>query len=119
MWVKRTEAEVAKAKTDANRIRLRWAVVAGAFSWLNCTFLHGKGWRSRYTSVFVSLEEVPMRMLEFLPVGVFLGWLVYRFRTKPRQVMVCPNCEATKDEDSVLACSCGGHFEYLETMKWI
>jgi hypothetical protein len=118
MWVKSTEAETIKAKADAKRARLRRSIIAGLLCWLLGAFVHGKSWRIRYGSPFVSLDEIPLRLVISLPFGVFLGCLVYRFQSK-RRIMICPSCEFTKNDDSIMTCTCGGHFEYLDTMKWI
>ena len=49
-----------------------------------------------------------------------IGFACYRWKdSAPKRVsMICPKCEATKLEDAVNECSCGGHFENLDTMKW-
>jgi hypothetical protein len=43
--------------------------------------------------------------------------LYYKFH-RERPVMICPKCEVTKYDDNMTECSCGGHFEKLEEMKY-
>ncbi len=48
----------------------------------------------------------------------FIGTLMwYNLERKP--MMICPQCEASKYEDGVTQCPCGGHFEMMESMKFV
>jgi hypothetical protein len=38
---------------------------------------------------------------------------------KRKIVMICPRCEAAKNEDGDYSCACGGHYEDIRTMKWV
>ena len=114
MWVKRTEEEVARARIAAKRGRLYSAIVSGIFLWSACTLCHG--WSRRDSSLFASAEEIPARAIVAGPFGVLLGWLVYR--TTKRRTLICPACGAAQGEGPDRTCSCGGHLESLDTMKW-
>jgi hypothetical protein len=118
MWVKRTKQELAAAKLEAKRGRRFLAILLGGVLCLGFTFLHGKYWSRRYSSVFVSLDEVPHRLPFSLVGGVLAGFLFYLSKPASRKTVVCPRCDKTKWQDSQMECSCGGHFEDIETLKW-
>jgi len=51
-------------------------------------------------------------------VGI-IGTLVWYQCGRKRPMMICPQCEASKYEDGVDQCPCGGHFEMMESMKYV
>ena len=118
MWVKRTDAEIAEERERRRRTRLRGAVLFGFFVLfiITCFF----GWReaadrSRFTSPVVELLS---RLPFALVAAIICAFLSYKLDRK-RPMMICPKCEATKYEDGVTACSCGGRFEKMEMMKYV
>jgi hypothetical protein len=119
MWVKRTDKEILKAKRDAKFWRMCRAILAGIFICLLTIFFRARGWSVIYPTNRIPFDEVPERIPSSLVFGVLIAWFVYRFPLKIRRTMVCAHCGATKFEDSEYKCSCGGHFENLENMKWI
>jgi len=119
MWVKRTDEELLKARKDAKFWRMWRAGLFGLFISVMGIFFHGIGWSTRYATNRVPLDEIPSRILIAAPFGILISWTIYRFPSKVRRTMVCPHCGITKFEDSESKCSCGGHFEDLETMKWM
>ena len=120
MWVKRTEKEILAAQTKAKRRRLHGSILAGAVFCAVLTFLPGRGRRqSGYTSLFLPMREIHDYLPVTLSIGIIGGWLFYHFLSKSRKSVICTRCEKTKFEDSETKCSCGGHFEDLETMKWV
>jgi len=44
--------------------------------------------------------------------------MTYWFALRDDRKLICPNCGKTKFKDTILQCSCGGHFENAEEMKW-
>lgn len=64
-------------------------------------------------------------ILDFLPVifflSLFLGLSVYLFERKFRQVssLLCDSCGKIKRFDKIKDCDCGGHFVFLDDMKWV
>jgi len=118
MWVKRTEEEIAAAQARVNRSRRYEAVAVGIVVAVLLTVLRDKSWILGHTSPFVPLEEMPPRIPFSIISGFFGGWLFYHFRPHQKTV-VCPKCEKVKVEESVPECTCGGHFENIETMKWV
>lgn len=113
MWVKRTEAEIAEERKQQRRRRLRAAMLFGAFIFVTFTFYSGR----RHGRLLVHANEI----LSHLPFAVMVGFIGtlmwYNLERKP--MMICPQCEASKYEDGVTQCPCGGHFEMMESMKFV
>ncbi len=118
MWVKRTNEEIVATKSRAKRSRIYLAIFMGVFGCVMIALFHGRGWSTRYASSHVPLDEVPSRIPFSIVGGTILGWCTYRFFPRQR-TLVCPKCEKAKNDDSQLECPCGGHFEDMESMKWI
>jgi hypothetical protein len=116
--VKRTIDEILTAKDQAKRLRRYGAIAIGVAVCAFATFFRGRGWSIHYASNRVPLEEIPSRLPFAVVLGALLGWFFYRSPSR-RKTVICPKCEKTKTEDSQWDCSCGGHFEDLETMKWV
>jgi hypothetical protein len=118
MWVKRTDDEILAAKTKTKRLRRYGAIAIGVAVCAFGVFFYGKGWSIHHASNRVPLEEIPSRLPLGILFGFLFGWFFYHSPSR-RRTVVCPKCEKTKSEDSQWDCPCGGHFEDLETMKWI
>ncbi len=118
MWVKRTDEEILAGQAKAKRLRLYGAIAMGVAVCVLLAFFRGKGWSFHYGSPYVPLEDVPNRLPLAAIFGFLFGWFFYHFPRR-RKTVICPKCEKTKFEDSQLDCSCGGHFENIETMKWV
>jgi hypothetical protein len=118
MWVKRTDEEILAAKIQSKRLRRYGAIVIGVIVCALITFFRGRGWSAHYASNRVPLDEIPTRLPLAFVFGFLFGWFFYR-RPSRRRTVVCPKCEKTKFEDSQWDCPCGGHFEDVETMKWV
>ena len=124
MWVKRTQKEFEDYKARAiardKRVRIVVAVLIGLVACLGFAFFHQRGWVSRYPTNRVPLEDVPNRLPLALIVGLLGGWICY-LTTKERRetTMICPRCKKTKKADTQTECSCGGHFEDTDTMRWV
>jgi hypothetical protein len=118
MWVKRTQEEIATAKSRDRRRRIIGAIYMGVFVGLLTTFIRGSARHGHPISI-VPLEEVPDRLYSSLVFAVVFGLVFYCFPGNSRRNMVCPKCEKVKSKDSQTQCSCGGHFEEGETMKWV
>ena len=119
MWVRRTEAEIAKERQRQRRSRLQGAVIFGTFILLMvlCFF----GWReSARRGRFVVPTEEMLSRLPFASVAAILfAFVMYKWERKRLPMMICPKCETTKYKDEVTQCSCGGHFEMMEVMKYV
>ena len=89
------------------------AVVAILF-----TFIRGGG-RSLIPASIVPLEEASSRLPRSLFFGIIVGLIFYCFPGDSAKNMVCPKCKKVTRKDSQIQCSCGGHLEDAETMKWV
>lgn len=117
MWVKRSPEELTRARAERRKRRLLQALAFSGVAFVLVTFTHAKRWRWQYSSWLASPAEIPHRMLIAVPASIVVGLFVY-WLCRERRMMVCPKCGATKYDDSVLGCACGGTFEEMETMKW-
>ena len=118
MWVKRTEAEVAEERRRHRRGRLRAAVLFGAFVLLVVMCLFGWQEAGRRGRVVVPVSELLSRLPFAVVAAIICSFLMYKWERK-RPMMICPQCEATKYDDGVTDCSCGGHYELMEGMKHV
>jgi cytosine/uracil/thiamine/allantoin permease len=100
-------------------MRVRAAVLAGVFALLVSVLVsrHERGYPQK------TVLTPPRQWLQRLPYGfvfgVFVGFFVYKVIPPRRPMMICPKCEATKYEDGVGECSCGGRYEKMEEMKHV
>jgi hypothetical protein len=117
MWVKRTQEEITASKKRRRRGRIKEAIFFGAVIVL-ATFVCGGGRTGRPLSI-VPLEDVPRQLPVSLFVGFIVGCIFYCFPGDGGKNVVCPKCGKVEGKDSQTQCSCGGHFEDGETMKWV
>ena len=118
MWIKRTEAELAEEQQRQRRRRLRAALLGGAFVLVLVTFFFG--WREggRRGRLTVPVRELLSRLPFAVTAGTVCSFILYKWERK-RPTVICPKCETTKYDDGIMQCSCGGHFEPIETMKYV
>ena len=118
MWLKRTPEKVADVKRKQRLERIRISVVVGLLMTLMISLLFGWGEAYYRGRIFVPLDEIVNRLPFSLLVGLIAG--VVCFLPGPRKrTVVCPKCDTTKYVDGSLDCSCGGHFEDMDEMKWV
>ena len=67
----------------------------------------------------VPLDELLLRLPFGVVAGIIWSVVIYKWERKRLPMMICPKCEATKYEDGTIQCSCGGHFEMMEVMKYV
>jgi|SRR5678815_689440 hypothetical protein len=118
MWVKRTKAEVAVERRRERRGDLWAAAAFGAFILLMVMCLFGWQEAARRGRVTVPLDELLSRLPLGVVAGIILSVVFYKRERKPPK-MICPRCEATKYDDGVGQCPCGGRFEKMEAMKYV
>ena len=53
--------------------------------------------------------------------GIICGIIIYYLSGEKKKTLtlVCPKCEKIKEDDGIIPCECGGHFEDIKTMKWV
>jgi len=126
MWIEKTPQEKEETlKEEATKTqpigRGIVYIVLGIFLMMPVFFNVGRlTWRP---GPFVRpMDDVMQR----LPVMVFLFLLVVLFMqlfklpiVKKKKVVICPKCEAPKDDDGYYECPCGGHFVDIKSMKWV
>ena len=118
MWVKRTEFEIEEQRRRQRRSRLRVAALFGVFVTLLTALTFGGREiddRHRFT---VPTREILSRLPLSIAFGAVAAFAMYKFQ-RERLTMICPRCEATKHDDGISQCSCGGHFEMMESMKYV
>jgi hypothetical protein len=94
--------------------RIRSAVFMGVVVSTITLFVHGmfRGYG------FVPIDQVPSRIPSSIVWGVIVGMMSYWFVLRSDRRCICPKCGKIKHQDNILQCSCGGHFEKTEEMKW-
>ena len=118
MWIKRSEAELVEERRRERRSRLRWALLFGAFVLLLVTFFFGGPEAFRRGRFTVPVAEILSRFPFAIAAGAISSFVSYKCERK-RPMMICPKCEATKYDDGATQCSCGGHFETMDSMKYV
>jgi len=118
MWIKRTEAELAEEQRRQRRSRLRAALLFGAFVLLLVTFFFGGREALRRGRFTVPVGELLSRFPFAIAAGAISSFVFYKWERK-RPTMICPKCERSKYDDGVIQCSCGGHYEPMEGMKYV
>jgi hypothetical protein len=80
-----------------------------------CTFAYGG---RVHSPGFVPLDQIASRVPSSIVLGAIVGIMTYWFALRDDRKLICPKCGKIKFKDSILQCSCGGHFENTEEMKW-
>ena len=119
MWVKRTEAELAAERRRQRRSRVIAAVLAGALFLFMVTCPFGGGEGARRGRYVVPVSELLSRLPFGIVVGIIAAFVFYKWGSNERPTMICPKCDATKYDDGIRECSCGGHYELMESMKHV
>ena len=119
MWVKRTEPEIETERKRQRRSRVLSAMVVGFIFLVVVLFTFGWREAGERRGFFVPANELLPRLPFAVGAGLLLGFF-YRWQERKRlPMMICPHCEATKYADGTIECSCGGHFEMMEEMKYV
>jgi len=123
MWVKKSPDELRKSFSKKRRIL--GALALGTMIFLMCVFTNGGGIGYVRTRAYFKhqlsdiVDSVPIALLISTITGLISYWLLFRENPSPNGVLLCPKCEKTKFDDGKLPCECGGHFEDIQTMKWV
>jgi len=125
MWIKKTSQEIEETeREEAKPTNLsRWLgySMAGVFLLIPVFFNVGRlTWRP---GPFVRpmddvMKELPAMVFLFLLVVLFMQLFKLPI-VKKKKVVICPKCEAPKDDDGDYECPCGGRFVDIKSMKWV
>ncbi len=122
MWVKKSKEEPQKSMSQKSRMRASLSVAALCFI-LITTFrgIIGYGATGQLFHYFYEIaDRTPVALLISSAIGLTIYWLSGKKSAAPKgETLMCPKCEATKFDDGDYECPCGGHFEDLNTMKWV
>jgi len=126
MWVTKTPQEMEEtskeAFTKSQPIGMGVVyIVLGIFLMIPVFFNVGRlTWRP---SPFVRpmddvMQRLPAMVFIYL-IAIIPMWVLKVPILKKKKVVICPECEAAKDDDGDYGCPCGGHFVDIKTMKWV
>jgi len=118
-WKKRSPEEIAAVRRTRQRDRIKAALVVGVLVTLGTSLTFGwreAGDRGRF---LVPAQEILARLPLTLIFGTVAALLYYISASRKKPTVVCPKCGTVKDSGASAQCSCGGHFEKIEEMKWV
>ncbi len=119
MWEKRQPEEVLEVRRYRKRHRVKGAIVFGALITLGTSLSFGwreAGDRGRF---LVPAQEILTRLPMTIAFGTLAGLLSYIVDKRKKPTVVCSKCGTVKHAGDSARCSCGGHFENIEEMKWV
>ena len=122
MWVKKSPEEL--RKPSPIKRRLLGALALGSFVFIGSTTFGGIYYYGATGHLFCSFQEMasrtPLGLLFSIVLGSWFYWFSGRKSPSPKgDALICPKCEKTKFDDGTMYCPCGGHFEDIQTMKWV
>jgi hypothetical protein len=126
MWVTKTPQEMEEtlkeASTKSQTIGMGVVyIVLGIFLMIPVFFNVGRlTWRP---GPFVRpmddvMQRLPAMVFIYL-IAIIAMWVLKVPILKKKKVVICPKCEAAKNDDGDYGCPCGGHFVDIKTMKWV
>jgi hypothetical protein len=115
MWIRRTSEEVGRAKREHRSTRIRTAIFMGGVVTILTAFVYGGKFNA---PKLIPFNQVISRIPLSIILGGIMGIISYWFALREDRQLVCPKCGKVKFRDGILECSCGGHFEKIEEMKW-
>jgi hypothetical protein len=120
MWVKRTPEEKDKAKKQRRSMRIRQALMIGVIVVVADLFMYSnvRSYRGPADQIIVPFDQIAPRVPGAIFMGIIAAIIMDWFSFRGRRELVCPKCGQIKYRDNNLQCSCGGHFEKREEMKW-
>ena len=64
------------------------------------------------------MQRLPAMVFIYL-IAIIAMWVLKVPILKKKKVVICPKCEAAKNDDGDYGCPCGGQFVDIKTMKWV
>jgi hypothetical protein len=127
MWIPKTEEEL-KELTKTNEKIAKAAPLGMVIAYLLIAIIDAKYFGVKiekfpialsqplltWTQIFKSLPKLGIISLIIWTLG-YLGLRKMRTTT----TLICVKCKKIKGYDKVKVCDCGGHFKFLDQMKWI
>lgn len=122
MWIKKTPQEIAADDFGKSSVTGRWIVygLLGVFLMIPVFFNFGRlAWRPGpfVRSMDDVMKSLPSMLFIYLVVVIFMQF--FKIPILKKKVLICPKCEAAKNDDGDDSCPCGGHFVDIRTMKWV
>ena len=120
MWMKLTDKDRQNREIEDRRKRLPWAVLLGILIFLGVVFCQGGRFTHHHSgpkTIYEMSQDFPFALF-FAPLAT---WIMYRYgiMKNKRITVICPRCEKVEYRGFQTQCSCGGHFENIDDMKWI
>jgi hypothetical protein len=121
MWVKEVIRRKERIVRESQKKRLLWSILIAVIFTLGFTFTYGGIGAAQRGTYFKPTYEIVQSLPTALITGIIFGLIFYFILLKNSEIitLVCPQCEKIKENDGMLTCECGGHFEDIKTMKWV
>lgn len=116
MWVRKSPQEVSESKWRCHWRRVTDALGYGLLAGIARLFISGG--RLHGIELHFSIGDIRSDAFSAVILGAFTAIVLYLFELLKHKRVVCPRCGKTEDKGNSGLCSCGGHFENLDDMKW-
>ena len=121
MWVKDDSKTRERLKLISRNEKIKNAVIIGITISIFFTFCYG--WAGYFTKggFFKSLDQIALDFPMPILFGAVVGLVYYlsNINRVENLKLVCSRCGKVKDDDGMIPCECGGHFQDIKTMKWV
>jgi len=125
MWIPKTEEEIkelAKEKEkSARKIGILGALLFIIMQILFAKYIGVKAGKVAPIGPTYTWDQIFQSFPRLCVYGVLAGTLFYFIFRKFKDItsLICDSCSKIKRNDKIKDCDCGGHFVFLEEMKWI
>jgi len=127
MWIPKTDEELKKLAKQNEKIA-RIAPLGGVIAYLLIAIIDAKYFGVKIEKFPIALTQPLLtwsQIFKSLPkLGIYslIIWIIgYLGLRKMRTIttLICVKCKRIKRYDKIKNCECGGHFVFLDEMKWI
>ena len=123
MWIEKTPQEIAADASKKQSGKGRWFLYATLRVFLMIPFFFKVGRLAWRPGPFVrSMDDVMQHLhgMTFIFLLAVIFMQVFKVPVlKRKRVVICPKCEAAKDDNGDYSCPCCGCVEDNKTMKWV